>query len=576
MACLIGIDGPRANALQDDSALNQATRSSISATPSIDVFVLYSRAGEIACRAATAEEADSLARQDSTAGLHQIDAMSPAKTETGGLQIVLRATQQMERFPEAKAAFLRAAAIWQDKIQTPITIVIDVDFGPTRFGEPYGAQILGWTLPQEITANVYSAVRSQLIAGATTAQERSIFNSLPIGSLPTDIGNTTMIRAPSANGRALGLLDPVADPDGRERNLGRPPSIGFNSTAGFDFDPGDGIDPNKVDFEAVVVHEIGHVLGFISSTTYRQMDKNVPISVSVWDFFRLRPGISQNTFSTAQRILLAGGEQVFSVAGIETALSTGAAYLGGDGRGEWHWKDDALSGKYIGIMDPGLPPGRRSVMTAYDLLAIKLMGYRLKPGIQIVPEIGDLSGRMQGDMLTITGLAVNPGSAAIEAKLIVLDGSGNALNEYPLAAFHSDESSIAGFSLEFAGINEWRAATHASLTLIDQLGNRSSAPITTGILKGDPEGPNLVSLTFDGRVLRIKAKRLNERPSLEVNGEVVPISNVTFKGAKKVQVEATADELRLGRGPNRVRIIDSNGLRSNAMVLDVQAEEAHQ
>jgi hypothetical protein len=571
IACLVGIGGPRANAFQDATALHpQAVSDSFSAAPATDLCVLYDRAGGIGCRAATAEEADLLTRQDASLSLHQIspiDAYTLAQKDKG-LQIVLRATQQMERFPEAKAAFLRAAAIWQGLIQTPITIVIDVDFGTTRFGEPYGAQVLGWTLPQGLTSNVYPAVRAQLIASAASEQERAIFNSLPVGSIATDIGNTTIIRAPSANGRALGLLDPVADPDGREKNLGPPPSIGFNSKAGFDFDPSNGIDADKVDFEAVVVHEIGHALGFMSSTTLRQIEKDAPLSLSVWDLFRLRPGISADAFATARRILTAGGEQVFSVAGVETALSTGATNLGGDGRGEWHWKDDALTGRYIGIMDPGLPPGRRAVMTAYDLLAIKLMGYTLKSGIEIAPEIGDLAGgRIQGDGLTITGLAVNVGSEVIEAQVKVLDDSGNTLAEYPLISFNPGKSPFADFSLEVVGLNQWRAATQARLTLIDRVGNHS-APITTGILKGDSGGPNLSSVKFDGSVLKLKGKRFRGLLSLEINGEVVVIANATVNGSgKKAQVAASAAELQLSSGPNRVRVI-SNGLRSNAEVLD--------
>ena len=570
IACLFGIGGPKVNAFQDERAQeHQATAKFSTANPTIDQFVLDMGDGKIACRAPNAEEADFLAQQSSRVDAHPtlpIPVLSLAQKEVG-LQIVLRATQQMERFPEAKAAFLRAAAIWQDRIQNPITVVIDVDFGPTRFGEPYGPQILGWTLPQDVTSNVYGAVRSSLIANASTEQERQIFSSLPAVAIPTDIGSTTSIRAPSANRRALGLLDAVADPEGRERNLGRPPSIGLNSNAGFDFDPSDGIDSNKVDFEAVVVHEIGHALGFISSATHKQVDKNVPISVSVWDLFRLRLGVSQDSFSTAQRILTAGGEQVFSVAGIEVPLSTGSTNLGGDGRGEWHWKDDTFTGRYIGIMDPGLPPGRRSVMTAYDLMAIKMMGYALRLGFEIVPEITHLSGRINGETLAMTGLAVNPASNAITAQLALLDSSGTSLVEYPPVPFSPGESAIADFSLDFVGINLWRAAAQASLTFVDQAGNRS-APITAGILKGDGGGPNLVSLSYDRLVLKVKAKRLSEPFSLEVNGEVVSISNVTFKGSKKVVVGATPADLHLRNGPNRVRVI-SNGLRSNAIVLDL-------
>ena len=56
--------------------------------------------------------------------------------------------------------------------------------------------------------------------------------------------------------------------------------------------------------------------------------------------------------------------------------------------------------------------------------------------------------------------------------------------------------------------------------------------------------------------------------SLEVNGVPVPILNMTLKGEKKAQAVATAAELRLSSGPNRVRIV-SSGLRSNAVILEL-------
>jgi hypothetical protein len=258
---------------------------------------------------------------------------------------------------------------------------------------------------------------------------------------------------------------------------------------------------------------------------------------------------------------------MYSVAGLEVPLSTGITSGGGDGLSTWHWKADELLGRYIGIMEPTIDNGQQHVMTAYDLLALKMMGYKLKSGIEIAPELGEISGRIQDDALIITGLAVNVENDTIEAQVKVLDGSGAVLGEYPLASFNPGEISIAEVALQFAGINQWRGATHASLTLLDGLGNRGAA-MTTGILKGDSAGPNLVNLSFDGSVLRFNGKRMSGQLSLEVNGVSVPIPGVTLKGAKKAQVAATAAELQLSSGPNRVRVI-SNGLRSNALILDL-------
>jgi hypothetical protein len=543
---------------------------SVPGAPEAGQFTLYEQNGAVACREATAEEAEGF-RHDPGVALHPIsDTNSYSLTgKDQGLKIVLRATAQLERFPEAKAAFLKSAAIWEEKIQSPITIVIDVDFGPTYFGHAWPQFSLGSSNAQElISTNVYETARVRLIAAATDEQQLAIYNGLPTGAIPTDLGPTTTMTGASANARALGLLDPVADPDGREKNLGSPPEVAFNSNYKFDFDPGDGIDADKIDFEAVAVHEIGHVLGFISKTGARELDSKAPIAPSVWDLFRLRPATPQERFATASRVLSSGGEQVFTAAGVELPLSTGRPDgSGGDHFQASHWKnDDLINHRYIGVMEVGLPTGKRQVMTAHDLLAIKMMGYTLKTGIEMAPEIGDFSGNMQGDALTITGLAAHVENAAVAAEVKVLDDSDTVLGQYPFARFNPAASSVAGFALQFPGINQWRAATQVSLTLLDGAGNRSST-LTTGILEGDSGGPRLLSLSFDGSVLQIKGKRLTPSLSLEVNGEVVAISNLTAKGSgKKAQVAATAADLRLSSGPNRVRVIGDGG-RSNAMIL---------
>ena len=323
-----------AETTQPISPLSAFDSSSFAPTQSEDGFILYETDRGMECRAATPAEAGMFSRQEGGIGLHRISPthLNEVGPQRAGLRIVLRATQQLENFPDAKSAFLRTAAIWEDKIQTPITIVIDVDYGPTLFGSAFARGSIGASSAQELTRDVYSTVRAQLIAHASSEQELSICNSLPVGSIPTDIGDTSAMRVPSANARALGLIDAVADPDGREQSLGKPPSIGFNSSQGFDFDPSDGIDPDKVDFEAVVMHEIGHVLGFISSVGARELDSNALIAPTVWDLFRLRPDTPQDSFSTAQRILSSGGEQRFTAAGLELPLSTGRVNgTGGDG-----------------------------------------------------------------------------------------------------------------------------------------------------------------------------------------------------------------------------------------------------
>src|SRR5712691_6760638 len=178
-------------------------------------FVSYKTNGTVGCRVASEEEASSL-KSRAGESLHIISSDGRSRTqslstESTGLQIVLRATSQLEDYPAAKAAFLNAAAAWESLISTPITVLIDVDFGPTWFGQRYGANVLGQTDSQVLgDSSIYDEVRASLIGLAPNSERSQIYNQLPPSAVPTDIGSTSYVLAPSAVWRVLGFIDPVA------------------------------------------------------------------------------------------------------------------------------------------------------------------------------------------------------------------------------------------------------------------------------------------------------------------------------------------------------------------------------
>ena len=296
--------------------------------PAEDQFILYRSAdGEVVCRAATLAEKREM-RVVNPKGLRQINHVqsdSYLQTTPGGeydlpahLTINLRGTAQLEQNQPAKAAFIRAAQTWENQIKSPVTIYIDVDFGTTNFGVAWPSNVLGSTSSPSFGAP-FQSVRTNLIAGASNGAETSAYNALPTTTVPTDLGNASVVTVSSSIARALGLLDPTA------LSTDSAAKIGFNSNFTYDFDPSDGIS-GGTDFEAVATHEIGHALGFTSRSG------SGATSPSIWDLFRFRTGTTISTFTTAPRIMTVGGPdgpqsgylQYYFVPGSsELGLSTG-------------------------------------------------------------------------------------------------------------------------------------------------------------------------------------------------------------------------------------------------------------
>lgn len=351
----------------------------------IAAFVIYGGAGGLSCRqfTPTAAEADSKLQQfmqrQTRLPLHEITATSQRVAAQNHLQIILRATDQLEQFPAAKDAFVRAAETWETLLLSPITLVMDVDFGPTRFGEVFPPGVIGSAQPQEVgDEGLYPSVRARLLANASTPQMAALLNSLPGDRLPTDLGATAALTGTTAIGRALGLLAPQADPEGERAQLGDPPSIGFNSNLNWDFEPSDGIAAGKLDFYGTALHEMGHVLGFVSTVGATELDDQAALSPSVLDIFRFQLGVTAASFGSAPRLQASGGVQVFFAGDEQIPLSTGRAdRTGGDEQQASHWKDDRLLGEYVGIMDPESIPGERDRLTEYDLDAFEAIGYRV-------------------------------------------------------------------------------------------------------------------------------------------------------------------------------------------------------
>jgi hypothetical protein len=491
-----------------------------------------------------------------------------------GLTITLRATQQLEGYPDAKAAFLKAAATWEALIASPITVIIDVDFGPNRFGQTYPAGVLGSTSSQALRfTGGYGSIRSHLIDGASSDAERNLYNALPTDSLPTTMGITTYISAPAALFRALGQISADADPN-NETSYGAPPSIGFNSGFNYDFDPTNGVDVGKMDFDAVAVHELGHALGFIS---FASTQSGGIVNPTVWDLFRFSPGVNTLSFTTGQRVLGAGGQQVCFTGSSELALSTGVS--GGDGNQTSHWKDDQFTGQNIGIMDPSLPPGRRFTISQNDLLTLDLLGYTLKNSSSggggtignTPPTASQFVAGLVGNTLNLTGVATDPDADVRQAQMTLFDAKGNAVAPSSTTDINFGTTTQSNFTLRANNMSAYPTARQVKLVFIDSRSNQSNA-VTADFSLAESGGATINKGAFDssGPVLSLKGSGFaSGATELEVNGLIVSPSKIKVKGeGAKIVITGSANLLNLHSGANRVRT-RTNGKYSNIFVFNM-------
>ncbi len=340
----------------------------------------------------TSYEDDAVGAGNDGRGIPQVDTNGGGRPERtdDSFDIIVNYGPTMVAKPQAVKAVETAVQLWEQLIEDPITITFDFELEPLPPGVIGGAQ-------PEYTSLDFDTVRQAMIDDGR-GDEVSLLQQLPTFDalnvlLPNDrlnpysVVNTMELTVPNA--KALGFaatgppsdFDPAATRDGNLR---------FSSDFYFDYDSSDGIHPDAVDFFYVVLHEIGHALGFVSKVDdvgagLRQVDMN-PL-----DLFRLEPGEGAKDFAVAQRVLDPGivthvfyDGGVFDPSGIPVpGLTLGDIPLStvNDGNQASHWKDDALiAGVHIGLMDPTAPAVPVYAITGADRSAFDLMGWDIVGG----------------------------------------------------------------------------------------------------------------------------------------------------------------------------------------------------
>ncbi len=547
----------RASQLPTDG--DKADASLVSAVTD-EAFRLYQADGQMRARLVGHDQAMPILYRDANQTIHTI---SPVRTHSQtGLKLVFRTTAQLESYPEAKAAFLRAAATWEEWIQTPISVIIDLDYGPLCFGNEVSAEEKGFTNPQLLIGRgLFPKTFTRMLEDADDEEEAALYWALPRNVLPTTEGETNSIIAPSAMFRVFRHIDPIAG-EFEPVIWGPPPALWLNTGQNYDFNVADGIDEGKIDFEGVVLRELGRILGFYSAVGRLDENPDELLAASIWDFFRMRPGVVMDSFPTERRILTPGGLQAFNCGHNDLLLSTGGLdEASGDGRSASHWKDDILTGTRIGIMDPTIPEGKHHTVTLNDLSALNAMGYSIRPVGNNKPTLTNLTADLHGDVLSFRGISTDADGDVVQAQVRLLNEKEQLVAESAPFAVDFGVPEVLPFTMDFRGLSGFPSVIKVALSLIDSKGNRSNA-ITVGFSKGDESGPTLKSAVYKKGKLTISGKGFSGDVQVEINGVVVnPAGGFKIK-VKKITATAEANELRLQGGANRIRVI-VNGLRSN-------------
>ena len=291
---------------------------------------------------------------------------------------------------EQMIGFEIAGKIWSEYLADDVSVNIHVETT-----EQLPGSAIGGALPGLKTNQSYKTWRNHLANDQTSTDDQLAlthlqsdddgFTALINGAAVEDNSKLRMTRA---NAKAVGMLksdDQALDGVILMSNL-------TNESVSWDYDFLDGSVPKTtLDFLSVAIHEIGHVLGFVSGVDelgflkaglddddddgFGDDDGEGEYSLdhaNPLDMFRY----SAESQANGVIDLSVGGNPYFSLDGGETQLGGFATgenrLLGGDGDQASHWKrlDDAL-----GIMDPVLRVGEHRELSILDIQAMDVIGW---------------------------------------------------------------------------------------------------------------------------------------------------------------------------------------------------------
>ncbi len=267
-------------------------------------------------------------------------------------------------------AFAAAETYIENLFSDPITVSIDVTFQSLPSG------VIGATSSQYVTNVTYATSRSGLINGMDSND--FIQNYLPLGNtIPvryngnsSTITNEGFINWTRANYRAtVGTTSGTAA------------SMAFSTSMAFDYDPSDGVPGSLISFVDVVIHEVGHALGFVSGA-----DSTTASYMNAMDIFRFQrtDGAFDYNPDTPEEWQVRPRLVHYNTPNDEHCLDVAGStldYWMEDGN-PWqasHFKEQTPP---IGLMDPALANGETrypNYFTTRDIAVFDAIGYDYPP-----------------------------------------------------------------------------------------------------------------------------------------------------------------------------------------------------
>ena len=291
---------------------------------------------------------------------------------------------------EQKVGFEMAGQIWSSYLQDDFTANIYIETT-----DSLAENVIGGALPgieagkqyheyrKKVEQDVTSTIDSIAMNGLDSLSHKyDVFQAVYNGKLVKDMNRLNVTRA---NAKAIGLISDNSDLDGYILM-----SDLSNINANWNYDVlGNTVSDNSLDFLSVALHEVGHVMGFVSGVDNSNWlnimtEHEANGDLIKRDRIKFFNPLDLYRFTEASAGMNAvdisiGGNSYFSIDGGITNsgnFATGQAIsAGGDGYQASHW--EKRDSDVLGIMDPVLGMGQKREITDLDLTAFDALGYDL-------------------------------------------------------------------------------------------------------------------------------------------------------------------------------------------------------